>query len=93
MGFKPLEVDDDGLIENLVKIISLEYQNIKELTDFEEGLRFALHSQLDLKHLQFEYLQNPLYTQIENSADHKDFISEDKQSIANTIYGLIESLI
>ena len=94
MGFSPVEIDDNEMIQNLVKIISLEYANIKELTDFEEGLRFALHSQLELKQMQYEYLKNPMYAQSENmSVEHKDFVSEDKQSIVETIHKLIESLI
>jgi hypothetical protein len=55
----------------------MEYANIKELTDFEEGLRFALHSQLDLKFLQFEYLKNPFYSISEIDPTYKDFISEE----------------
>ena len=43
-------------------MIKAEYDNIKELTDFEEGLRFAIHRLLELKLLQFEYLYNPFYT-------------------------------
>ena len=41
--------DDDKLIESLATIARDEYANIKELTDMEEGLRFALHRLLDLK--------------------------------------------
>jgi hypothetical protein len=53
---------EDKLILNLSKMINSEYDTIKELTDFEEGLRFALHRLLELKTLQFEYLNNPYYT-------------------------------
>ena len=35
--------DDNQLVENLGAMILREFQNIKELTDFEDGLRFALH--------------------------------------------------
>lgn len=42
---------EDKLILNLSKMIQTEYDNIKELTDFEEGLRFALHRLLELKTL------------------------------------------
>ena len=38
-----------------------EFENIKELTDMEEGLRFALHRLLDLKQMEYEYLKNPFY--------------------------------
>lgn len=39
------------LLENLTQIIKQEYDNIKELTEMEDGLRFALHRLLDLKQM------------------------------------------
>ena len=54
--------DTDDLVLNLLQIIEEQYANIKELTDFEPGLRFAIHRLLDLKQLQLHYLHNPWYT-------------------------------
>jgi hypothetical protein len=58
-------------------MITREYQNIKELTDFEPGLKFALHRLLELKMLQFHYLKNPLYLFSRTSSiatDHKEVV-------------------
>lgn len=52
---------EDDFIGNLSEMISTEYQNIKELTDFEPGLKYALHRLLDLKLLEYKYLKNPIY--------------------------------
>ena len=48
-------------MQNLSKIIKEEYENIKELTDFEEGLTFAQHRLLELNTFKYEYLQCPFY--------------------------------
>ena len=55
------DLDERKLIENLGQIVKEEFDNIKELTDMEDGLRFALHRLLDLKQIQYEYLKNPYY--------------------------------
>ena len=71
---EPVDTQDD-FIGNLSEMISTEYQNIKELTDFEPGLKFALHRLLELKMLEYHYLKNPLY--IWNSSilnDHKEVV-------------------
>ena len=49
------------LISNLKDILTKETEGIKELTDFEPGLRFAIHRQLDLKQLELNYFCNPWY--------------------------------
>lgn len=53
--------DPESLILSMTQIIEQEYETIKELTDFEEGLGFAIHRLLELKQIQFNYLKNPFY--------------------------------
>ena len=48
-------------MQNLCKILKEEYDNIKELTDFEEGLTYAQHRLLELNTFKYEYLHNPFY--------------------------------
>jgi hypothetical protein len=50
--YEALETTDE-FIFNLSEMITREYQTIKELTDFEPGLKFALHRLLELKILEF----------------------------------------
>ena len=57
-------LEEDEHIENLKKIVKSEFENISELTDMEEGLRFALHRLLDLKQMEYEYLKNPFYVKV-----------------------------
>jgi len=47
MTFSPLPQQSE-LISNLESIIDQEYTTIKELTDFEKELRFALLRQVEL---------------------------------------------
>lgn len=51
----------ERLLYNLCQIIKEEFDNIKELTDFEEGLTFAQHRLLELKTIKYEYLHCPFY--------------------------------
>ena len=74
-SFEALETPDD-FIKNLSEMIQTEYQNIKELTDFEPGLKFALHRLLELKMLEFEYLKNPFYLFESSIEDNKDLIEQ-----------------
>ena len=60
-----------------------QYANIKELTDFEKGLRFAMHRLMELKTIEYEYLKNPYYTED----------SEGKESIKEEIETLLQQLI
>ena len=53
--------DPCNFVSNLAEIMTQEYCNIKELTDFESGLRYAIHRLLDLKQLELKYLLNPWY--------------------------------
>ena len=48
MMFKPLHSEQNEIINNLLTILSQEYNTIKELTDFEKELRFALLRQVEL---------------------------------------------
>ena len=43
------------------KILADQLLSIKELTDFEDGLQFALLRQLELVRLQYELYVNPYY--------------------------------
>lgn len=75
-------------------MIKREYQNIKELTDFEEGLRFALHRLQELKTLQLEYIKNPYYEFKESEIQSLgEIATEDTDSIQNTIRDLSEKLL
>ena len=75
-------------------MIKTEYENIKELTDFEEGLRFAIHRLLELKMLQFEYLKNPYYTLSElKDSNLQDITNEEVDSINSTVNSLIQNLL
>jgi len=64
--FMPIQVQCD-LVSNLASIVDQEYTTIKELTDFEKELRFALLRQVELLQLKNEYLNNPYYFQAEGS--------------------------
>ena len=70
-------------------MISTEYQNIKELTDFESGLKFALHRLLELKMLEFEYLKNPFYLFESSVVDNLDLI----ESLISDLIALEQSEI
>ncbi|CDW83060.1 geranylgeranyl transferase type-2 subunit alpha [Stylonychia lemnae] len=54
-------IRDNSLIDNLTKILNADIENIKELTDFEKGLRFAVQRLKDLVMLKHEFLANPFY--------------------------------
>ena len=79
MTFSPLSQESE-LITNLESIINQEYATIKELTDFEKELRFALLRQVELLELKNEYLNNPFYKegnlsgQQETLASAKDIV-------------------
>ena len=51
----PSNVGERSLMRNLEEIASEQLKSIKELTDFEPGLRFALYRLVELKQLQFNY--------------------------------------
>ena len=46
--FMPIEVQGCELVSTLQSIVDQEYNTIKELTDFEKELRFALLRQVEL---------------------------------------------
>lgn len=58
-------VKEEILIGNLAKVLTSDIQNIKELINFEKGLRFAVQKLKELIQLNFEYLANPYYLQSE----------------------------
>jgi hypothetical protein len=87
MTFSPLAQESD-LISNLESIVDQEYATIKELTDFEKELRFALLRQVELLQLKNEYLNNPYYNaQSQDSkavnADAQDIIEQLKSAEKN----------
>ena len=93
-SYEALETSDE-FIENLSEMIEREYQNIKELTDFEPGLKFALHRLLELKILEFQYIKNPLYLWTSSIAnDHQvvvekliaDLIALEQSEINTKLY-------
>ena len=53
--------DQQNYLMNLSKVVKEEFDNIKELTDFEESLTYAQHRQLELNTFKFEYLHCPFY--------------------------------
>lgn len=82
------------MVENLGAMILREFQNIKELTDFEDGLRFALHRLQELKTLQFEFMKNPFYLLSENELTNLgEAASEESESITKTVRELNEKLL
>ena len=53
-------------MKNLSYLLQQELLNIKELTDFEKGLQYALLRQLEIIRLQYEYFANPYYNDTAN---------------------------
>ena len=45
----------------LSEVLNQELATIKELTDFEKGLKFAIQRMTELISIKFEYLANPYY--------------------------------
>ncbi len=54
-------VKEESLIANLAKVLAADIKNMKELINFEHGLRFAVQKLKELVQLNFEYLANPFY--------------------------------
>ena len=52
---------DNIVIDNLTSVLNADIANIKELIDFEGGLRFAVEKLKELIMTKFEYLANPYY--------------------------------
>ena len=53
------------VLTELCTALAQELTNIKELTEFEDGLEFAMLRQLEIIRLQFEYFTNPLYNDLD----------------------------
>ena len=53
------------ILTELHEISVQELANIRELTEFEDGLEFAMLRQLEILRLQFEYFTNPFYNDID----------------------------
>ena len=69
-------VKEEVLIGNLAKVLSSDIKNIKELINFEKGLRFAVQKLKELIQLNFEYLANPYYLQREQLDPTNDIADE-----------------
>lgn len=54
-------IRDNTIIDNLTQVLNADIENIRELIDFEKGLRFAVQRLRDLVMLKHEYLVNPYY--------------------------------
>ena len=54
-------IRSNTLIDNLINVLNTDIDNIRELIDFEKGLRFAVQRIKDLIMLKHEYLANPYY--------------------------------
>lgn len=63
--------DSLNLLQNLETIVNDEEQSINDLVDIEVGLIFAENRLLDLKQIQLEYLNNPLYISSGNCDSEK----------------------
>jgi hypothetical protein len=83
--------DANNFVSNLAEIMTQEYSNIKELTDFESGLRFAIHRLLDLKQLELKYLLNPWYPN--NSELSVQDLDKDIRSLVEKLLLLEQSEI
>ena len=46
-------------------MLTQELANIVELTEFEDGLEFAMLRQLEITRLQYEYFLNPFYNDLD----------------------------
>lgn len=51
-------------MKNLAEILKQEIDNLKQLTEFEEDLRYALLRLQELTRIQYEYLSNPYYSDV-----------------------------
>ena len=54
-------MESKNYILNLSKVLKEEFENIKELTDFEEGLTYAQHRLLEINMFKYLYLHSPFY--------------------------------
>ncbi len=52
---------DQSILRTVHSILADQLKSIRELTDFEDGLQFALLRQLELVRLQYELFANPYY--------------------------------
>ena len=53
------------ILTELSAVLAQELANIQELTEFEAGLEYAMHRQLEIIRLQFEYFTNPFYNDLD----------------------------
>ena len=95
----PQEEDKDNFMQNMAEILSTEYKNISEVTDFEPDLVLATHRLVDIKLLQCKYMKNPLYPKITGTKDIKisddgqKWIDQDPESIKSEIEKHVTQLI
>lgn len=80
-------VPNTSAIDRLTEVLTSDISNIRELIDFERGLRFAVLKIKDLIMTKFEYLANPYYLQSASAAD-----LPPTNDIADEIYRLTEEL-
>lgn len=52
---------ENTVIDNLTSVLNADIANIRELIEFESGLRFAVQKLKELITMKFEYLANPYY--------------------------------
>lgn len=79
---------ESSFMQNLRVVLEKELVNIRELTDFESGLQYALLRQLELVRAQYEYFGNPYYNDL---GDHFEFPA--LMEIEDTIEKLTDQLI
>ncbi len=71
-------------MDNLVAVLDADITNIKELVEFEKGLRFAVLKVKELIMTKFEYLANPYYLQGNDLAPTND-IADELQALTSEL--------
>ena len=56
----------NSILTELSTVLTQELANIVELTEFEDGLEFAMLRQLEITRLQYEYFLNPFYNDVDD---------------------------
>lgn len=77
-------VADTTVIDNLVSVLNTDIGNIKELIEFEKGLRFAVQKLKELITAKFEYLANPYYVQT-NELEPTNDIAEELSKLTDEL--------
>ena len=78
-------IRDVSIIDNLSEVLKNDIANIKELIQFEKGLRFAVQKVRDLIMLQHEYLANPYYLNDGSAIPSLQDINDELSALTRTL--------